>query len=102
MKNGAAKSAATISRNATTSLLLRWRPPALPPFRLWAPAGATLCSMSGPPPEQAGRPHQQHDRHDDEDHRVGGLGEEHLGQAFNDPEAEAGDDRAHDRAHAAD
>ena len=32
--------------------------------------------------EQAGRPDQQHDRHDDEDHRVGGRRIEHLGQAL--------------------
>src|SRR2546422_4664107 len=35
----------------------------------------------------------QHDRHDDEDHRVRGLGVEHLGQALDQPERETGQDR---------
>src|SRR5471032_1065296 len=65
-------------------------------------AGSTLCNMSGPPSEQAGGPDQQHDRHDDEDHRAGGLGKENLGQPFDDTEPKTGEDRAHDRAHAAD
>src|ERR1700744_6218412 len=98
MYSGATASTATMMMKAIGSLQLGPRgavtgePPA---------AGSTR-SMSGPPPEQAGRPHQQHDRHDDEDHGVGGLREEHLGEALDDAEAEAGEDGAHDRAHAAD
>ena len=34
-----------------------------------------LSAMSGRPSEQAGRADQQHDRHDDEDHGVGGFRE---------------------------
>ncbi len=60
------------------------------------------CCTSDASSEQPGGPDQQHDRHHDEDHRVGCLGEEHLGQALDQAEREAGDDRSHDRAHAAD
>src|SRR5262245_25639153 len=52
--------------------------------------------------EQAGGPDQQDERHDDEDDGVRGLRIEHLRQALDHAEAEAGKDRAHDRAHAAD
>src|SRR5438105_10097921 len=65
-------------------------------------AGSTTRSTLRAPPEQAGRPDEKHDRHDDEDHRVRSFGKEHLGQALDDAEREAGDDRAHDRAHPAD
>src|SRR5436190_19828526 len=95
MKNGATISTAVMMRNAIVSL----RPSA-------ECSGAAMVSlataMSGRPSEQAGRADQQHDRHDDEDHRVGRLGKEHLGEALDNTEAEAGDDGAHDRAHAAD
>src|SRR2546428_54164 len=62
----------------------------------------STCSMSGSPPEQPGWPDQQYDGHDDEDYRVRGLGKKHLGQPFDNAEPEAGNDGAHDRAHAAD
>ena len=39
--------------------------------------------------EQAGRLDQQHQRHDDEDHRVGGGRIEHLGQALDQAQAKA-------------
>src|SRR4029077_5670480 len=95
MKNGATMSAAVMMMNAIVSL----RPSA-------ECAGAAMVSvataMSGRPSEQAGRPDQQYDRHDDEDHRVGGFRKEHLGEALDHAEAEPGDDRPHDRAHAAD
>ncbi|MNI27744.1 hypothetical protein D3C73_814940 [compost metagenome] len=51
--------------------------------------------------EQPGRLAQQHQHHDDEDRQVGGLGVEHLGQAFDDAQPEAADDGAHDGPHAA-
>src|SRR6476660_4862124 len=54
------------------------------------------------PSEQSRWAEHQHDHHDDEDHRVGRLGVEVLRQALDDAEAEAGEDRSHDRAHAAD
>src|SRR6267154_1885633 len=50
--------------------------------------------------EEARRLDHQHDRHDDEDHGVRRLRIEHLGQALDHPEREAGHDRAHDRAYA--
>src|ERR1700736_4320569 len=62
---------------------------------------AARC-MSGTPSEQAGRSDQQYDCHDDEDHGVRCFGKEDLGQALDHPQAEAGDDRPHDRAHPAD
>ena len=54
------------------------------------------------PSEQAGRPDQQHDDHDGEDHGIRRLGEKHFGQALDNAKREAGQDRAHDRPHAAD
>src|SRR5690606_10211132 len=45
---------------------------------------------------------QQYDHHDDEHHGAGGFGPEDLGEAFDDAQAQAGDDRAQDRTHAAD
>src|SRR5690242_17641231 len=95
MKNGATISAATMITKAMVSLRLS---------RMRAAVGAAsaMLAMSGRPSEQTGGADQQHDRHDDEDHRVGGLGEEHLGEALDDTEPEAGEDRPHDRAHAAD
>src|SRR5215217_3113017 len=100
MKNGAITSAATITTNAICSARL----PAWPTGAVIAEtAGApSTAAISGPPSEQAGRAHQQHDRHDDEDHSVGRFREEYLGQALDHAKPEAGHDRAHDRAHAAD
>src|SRR5687768_2002713 len=42
-------------------------------------------------PKQAGGLDQQHDHHDDEDHGVRRLGIEHLGQALDYAQAEAGE-----------
>src|SRR6516225_1136864 len=86
-------SAPAITTNAIASLRVR---------TAWSPvACATRCTLCGPS-EQAGGPDQQHDRHDDEDHGVGCLGKEDLGEALDDAQSEPGHDRAHDRTHAAD
>src|SRR5271156_2717404 len=60
------------------------------------------CVMSGCLAEQARRLDEDHDRHDDKDPLAGGFGIELLGQALDPPQADAGDDRPADRAHAAD
>src|SRR5262245_38901873 len=60
-----------------------------------------VVSISGRPPEQARGLDHQHDGHDHEDHGARGLREEHLGEPLDDAEREAGEHRAHDRAHAA-
>src|SRR5690606_3957057 len=52
--------------------------------------------------EQTCGAQDQHDRHDDEDHDIGGLGVEHLGQPLGDAQQIARHDGSHDRAHAAD
>src|SRR6185312_8486915 len=52
-----------------------------------------------PSPEQARRPDQEHDRHDDENHRTRRFGEKNLSQSFRDPERKTCQDRAHDRSH---
>src|SRR5271154_3580444 len=65
-------------------------------------AGRVLTLMSGDPAEQARRAKEEDDRHDDEDHRVRGLGIEHLRQAFDYAEREPREDRAENRAHPAD
>src|SRR5258708_32738353 len=65
----------------------------------WAPWTAAFMS---PLPEQALRPDHQDDSHHDEDHGVGSLGEVHLRETFDHAQREAGDDRSHDGAHAAD
>src|SRR5574338_1051233 len=52
--------------------------------------------------EKARRPYQQDDDHDDEDHHGGGFGVEHLGEAFDESQPDAGDDGAEDGPHAAD
>src|ERR1700688_4951370 len=66
-----------------------------------AGTGRVLTLMSGDPAEQARRADEEDDRHDDEDDRVRGLGIEHLRQAFDHAEREAGEDRAANRAHPA-
>src|SRR6185369_15441427 len=53
-------------------------------------------------PEQAGRPDHQDDHHHHEYDGVRSLGIEVLGQALDDAEPEAGQNRSHDRPHAAD
>src|SRR5690349_16512173 len=58
--------------------------------------------ISGRPSRQSGWLHQKHQHHQHEHDSVGGLGVKILGQAFDHPERKAGDDRAHDRPHAAD
>src|SRR4051794_1494557 len=67
-----------------------------------AGAGALTSAISLGPPEQARRLHEEHEGHDDEDHHAGRLRVEELREALHQPEAEPGDDRAQDRAHAAD
>ncbi len=52
--------------------------------------------------EQAGGADEQHHHHDDEHHGGRCLGIEHLGEAFDDAQAQAREDGAHDRAHTAD
>ncbi|SOY78555.1 hypothetical protein CBM2599_A10153 [Cupriavidus taiwanensis] len=52
--------------------------------------------------EQPGRAQQQHDHHDEEHHGRRCFRIEHFGQAFDHAKPEAGQDRAHDRTHAAD
>src|SRR5436190_24386420 len=86
-------SATTMTANAISSLRERTASVAF--------GSATRCT-SRAPSEQARRADQQHDRHDDEDHSVGGLGKEHLGQPLDDAQSESGDNGAHDRAPAAD
>src|SRR5437762_3312773 len=94
MTAGAATSATAISTNAMISL--RERSVRKDVFI------ATACSMSGSPPKQSGGPDQEHDCHDDENHRVGGLREEHFGQSLDHAEAKARENSADDRSHAAD
>src|SRR5574343_1851027 len=62
---------------------------------MFSPAASGLA-------EQAGRADQQDDDHDHEDDHAGGFRVEHLGHALDQPQPEPGQDRAHDRAHAAD
>src|SRR5574343_896754 len=62
---------------------------------MFAPAASGLA-------EQAGRADQQDDDHDHEDDHAGGFRVEHLGHALDQPQPEAGQDRAQDRAHATD
>src|SRR4029450_2192241 len=98
MAVGAASSNATMTAKAT----YWWRGTGAMRAGAAVPASWSMLFMSSGSPEQAGRLDQQHDGHDDEDHRVGGFGIEHLGQPLDDAKHEAGDDRAHDGAHAAD
>src|SRR5271157_2160605 len=58
--------------------------------------------MSGRPSRQSRRFHQEHQHHEHEHHGVGSFGIEILGQSLDYAERKARDDRAHDRAHAAD
>src|SRR5438093_6569593 len=65
--------ASVITTKATGSLQFA-RP------RSVAATGSATASISGGPSEQPRGPDQEHDRHDDEDHGVGGLREKYLGQ----------------------
>src|SRR5262245_66440997 len=94
-KVGAMMNAAVISRKAMASLRA-WPKPAM------VEGFVAAASISGTPSKQARGPHQQHDGHDHEDHGVGGLRVVNLGQAFDEAEPEAGDDRTHDGTHTAD
>src|SRR5437660_1464351 len=58
--------------------------------------------MSGRPSGQSRWLHQQHQHHQHEDHGVGSLGIKILRQSLDHAERKAGDDRPHDRTHAAD
>src|ERR1700732_3123488 len=57
--------------------------------------------MSGRPSRQSRRLHQQHQHHQDEYHGVGSFGIKVFRQSLDHPERKAGDDRPHDRPHAA-
>src|SRR5260370_16479891 len=63
---------------------------------------SVIAVMSGRPSGQSRWFYQEHQHHQDEYHGVGSLGIKVLRQAFDHPERETGDDRSHDRAHAAD
>src|SRR5215469_11380906 len=76
---GAIKSPTAMTTKAMSSLRSRARWPG-------RSIGSATSSMSGAPAEQARGPDEQNDRHDDEDHGVRRLGEEHLGQPLNDAE----------------
>src|SRR3954447_341573 len=58
--------------------------------------------MSGRPSGQSRWLHQQHQHHQNENYGVGSFGIKILCQSFDHAERKAGDDRPHDRAHAAD
>src|SRR3954453_6841702 len=58
--------------------------------------------MSGRPSSQSRGLYQQHQHHQDEHHGVGSLGIKILGQPFDHAKGKTGDDRSHDRPHAAD
>src|SRR5579883_341972 len=60
------------------------------------------AAISPRPPEEPRRLDQQDDDHDDKYDRIRRFGIEDLGQALDHAKREAGDDRAHDGAHAAD
>src|SRR3546814_13352461 len=64
---------------------------AMPTMRIMRPSPSTR------PAEQAGRLHDQHDRHDDEEHRGRSLRIEHLGQSLDVTEPAAGDTRSEQR-----
>src|SRR5690606_16662585 len=63
-----------------------------------AGGSSEVLAISALLPEQTCGAQDQHDRHDDEDHDVGCLGVEDLGQPLGDAQQIAGDDGAHDRA----
>src|ERR1700710_906812 len=58
-------------------------------------------NISGGLSKEAAGPDKQQDPQKQEDHGGRGLRVEHLGQSFDDAQAEAGQDRSHDRPHAA-
>src|SRR2546423_15665128 len=88
MKNGAITSTATITTNAICSARLpAWLTGAVMAETAGTPSTAAI---SDPPSEQAGRAHQQHQRHDDEDHGVGALGKKNLGKPSVVPEPKPG------------
>src|SRR5512139_1442734 len=64
--NGATAITATMTRNAMRSARGSPLLAATPPGFVWTAMRSALLF----PPKQAGRPDEQHDRHDDEDDRV--------------------------------
>src|SRR6476660_8703361 len=74
----------------------------LPPVRAGSLREIVVAKGLPLPSEQSRWAEHQNDHNDAEDHRVGRLWIEVLRQALDDAEAEAGEDRSHDRAHAAD
>src|SRR5882672_8286934 len=102
-KIGYATKGATMKNASIPRKTARW---CAWPFARAAPASPGTADMARRPSslcaEQAGRLDHEHDRHDDEDHGVGGFGVEDLGEPLDQPEREARDDRPQDRAHAPD
>jgi len=86
-KNGAATSATTITPKATTLVAGTGVAAGTATAAVGAPVVAVTSSRGAP--EKTGGSHQQHEHHDDEDHRVGRLGIEDLGEPFDDPERES-------------
>src|ERR1700732_197494 len=62
---------------------------------------SVMAVMSRRPSRQSRRLHQQHQHHQDEYHGVGSFGIKVFRQSLDHPERKAGDDRPHDRPHAA-
>src|SRR5260370_1200519 len=60
-----------------------------------------ICVRSLLLAKQSHGTYQKHNRHDEEHHRAGRLRIKHLGETFNQPQSEAGDNRPQDGAHAA-
>src|SRR6185295_12685665 len=58
--------------------------------------------MSGRPSRQSRWLYQQHQHHQNEHHGVGSLGIKILCQSFDHAKRKAGNDRSHNRSHAAD
>src|SRR6202020_543756 len=63
---------------------------------------SVIAVMLGRPSRQSRWFHQQHQHHQNEYHGVGGFRIEVLGQALDQAQCKAGNDRPHDRSHAAD
>src|SRR5262249_30301583 len=97
--NGATASSAAIAAVATS--IVRGADGLAPPTEA-IPLAGLATAMLTLLPEQAGGLDQQDDHHDDEDDGIRGFRVEDLGQAFDDAQPEAREDRPENRAHAAD
>src|SRR6185369_12564828 len=101
--NGATTNMSAITSVATRNVRLpRAVRVSMMPARVSCEAAAVVSMLLALLSEQARRLQHQHDHHDHEDHGIRRLRVEDLRQAFDHAEPEAGDDRAHDRSHAAD